>query len=120
MSKPSKSFKLRPADLKPLVEGLGGCIASDKITVEGMKVGYMYRQSPFDSFDSGWCFSAGTESQEFMDEPSNHGIFDVNVIANYDPDVIPFLKERPGAAFERDPETGQFVPVEFEPGECRP
>ena len=26
-----------------------------------------------------------------MDEASNHGVYDVNTIANYDPDIIPLL-----------------------------
>ncbi len=35
-----------------------GCIVSDRITKEGFKVGYMYREAPDeDNPDSGWRFS---------------------------------------------------------------
>lgn len=31
---------------------------------------------------------SGYESQEYMDEPNNHAIYDVNTAANYDPEII--------------------------------
>ena len=38
-----------------------GCIATDRITVDGLPVGYMYREKPeegdpFERYDSGWRF----------------------------------------------------------------
>ncbi len=41
-----------------------GCIATDRITVDGLPVGYMYREkpeegNPFEGYDSGWRFTAG-------------------------------------------------------------
>lgn len=52
-----------------------------------------------------------------MDDPENLALYDVNTIANYDPDVIPFLEAAVGSAFERDPESGQFLATEFSPDE---
>lgn len=71
------------------------------ITVKGNRVGYMYRQLPQNKCDSGWVFTAGTESQEFMDDANNHGIYNINTIANYDPEIIPLLDSPAGSAFER-------------------
>lgn len=95
--------------------GHGGCIASDMITVDGMKVGYMYREEPHYDTDSGWVFLAGIESQDYMDEPSNHAIYDVNTIANCDPEILPFLNAPAGSAFARDPGTGEFLEESFQP-----
>ena len=117
MPTPPKKFKLRADQLMPLATGHGGCIATDMITVQGMKVGFMYRQPPLNRQDSGWCFTAGTEPPEFMDDAANHSIYDVNTIANCDPDIIPLLDAPIGSAFERDHSTGEFFPVEFEPQE---
>ncbi len=39
-----KQFKLSPSQIQTLVTGYGSCIATDRITVDGMKVGYMYRE----------------------------------------------------------------------------
>ena len=48
-----------------------------------------------------------------MDNPNNLAIYDVNTIANYDREIIPFLNAPVGAAYERRPETGLFMPVDF-------
>lgn len=114
---PKKAIRLRPEDIKPLVKGLGGCLATDRITVEGRPVGYMYRESPQDELDSGWRFMAGDESDAYMDDSSNHGVYPVNTIANYDPDIIAHLNEAVGAAFLRDPKTGEFMSAEDSAGD---
>jgi hypothetical protein len=87
------------------------------ITVEGRKVAYMYREEPRNDQDGGWVFTAGQESQAYMDNPDNHGIYDVNTIANYDPEIIPFLDAPAGAAFERQSPSGRFAQVGGEPWE---
>ncbi|MCL2873276.1 MAG: DUF2185 domain-containing protein, partial [Betaproteobacteria bacterium] len=101
-------------EIKPLAPNRGGCIATDMITVQGMPVGYMVREQSEHTDDSGWSFSAGIESQEYMDDTSNHGVYDVNTIANYSPDIIPFLDAPPFSAFARDKETGKFVEIPYE------
>lgn len=64
-----------------------GCIVSDRITKEGFKVGYMYREAPDeDNPDSGWRFLAGNEDEAYMNESSNHSVFSINTICNYDRD----------------------------------
>ena len=48
-----KEYKLKSEEIIKLVELKGGCIASDKITVDGFQVGYMYRENPSNESDSG-------------------------------------------------------------------
>ena len=79
-----------------------GCIATDKITKEGFKVGYMYREEPSESSpDSGWRFMAGNEDDGYMNDPDNLHIFALNTICNYDRDIIPYLKSEIGSAYIR-------------------
>ena len=79
-----------------------GCIVSDKITKEGYKVGYMYRENPTSNMpDSGWRFLAGNEDASFMNAPKNHHVFAINTICNYDSDIIPYLNSNIGSAFIR-------------------
>ena len=79
-----------------------GCIVSDKITKEGFKVGYMYREEPStDVPDSGWRFMAGNEDDEYMSNVDNHHIFAINTICNYDPDLIPYLHSKIGSTYIR-------------------
>ena len=105
----AKKFKLDKSEIKQLISNLGGCYASDRITVDGQKVGYMYREQPDFDVDSGWRFFAGDETPECTSEASNFEIYDVNTICNYDASIIPFLDSPPGLAFVRDPKSGQFV-----------
>jgi hypothetical protein len=37
----------------------------------------------------------------------------VNIIANYDPDTLPFLDAPVGSAYERHPKSGRFRSVAF-------
>jgi hypothetical protein len=108
----AKKFKLKAEDIKPLAMGRGACIATDMITRHGKRVGFMYREKPETAQDSGWRFMSGLEDQAYMDEAENHGIYDVNTIANYDPTIIPLLDEAEGAAFERVPGAARFRPVD--------
>jgi hypothetical protein len=103
-----KKFKLKESDIKELVPRMGYCMATDKITVEGLCVGYMYREEAEDVNDSGWRFFSGTETQEYIDNPDNIGIYDVNTIANYDNAVIPYLNEQMGAELNRIEDTDDF------------
>jgi hypothetical protein len=112
-----KVFCLPSEAIKPdLAPGRGSCLASDLITVTGYPVGFMYRADPDNELDSGWRFFAGTESTEYCDDPANFEMYDVNTIANHDPGIIPLLDSEPGSAFERQPESVNFVPTEFPPG----
>jgi hypothetical protein len=112
-----KQYAISEDKIKPLAEGHGAAFATDLITVLGNKIGYMYRDEPDNEYDSGWRFMAGTETDDYMLDANNIGIYDVNTIANYDPDIIPLLDAPIGAAFERPNGTGDFVEVDdFEPG----
>lgn len=108
-----KNFKLTAAQIKPLAEGYGGCLATDRITVDGAKVGFMQRDEPHNPADSGWQFTAGDESDAYMEDGDNHLVYDVNTIANYDPEIIPFLDAPIGTALMRD-ENGAFIEIDYE------
>ncbi len=107
-----KPFRLSAEQIRPLAPGHGACFATDRITVDGEPVRYMYREAPDNDVDSGWRFLAGTEDQAYLDDSANIGLYDVNTIANYDPAIIPLLDALEGSAFERRIEDGEFVPVE--------
>ena len=109
----NRNYHVKAEDVKHLLpdwEGADGCIATNRITVEGRKVGYCYREEPDGGWDSGWRFTAGDESDEYMDDPNNAGIYKLNTICNDDPDIIPLLNTPAPCAFERD-ENGVFQQI---------
>lgn len=107
-----KTYKLAAEEIKPLVIGRGGCIATDQISVDGLPVRFMYREESNNSDDSGWRFMSGFEDDAYMADPNNHDIYDVNTIANYDSSIVPFLDAPVGSAFEKLPESEQFVAID--------
>ena len=112
----NRDYHVKAEDMKNLLpdwEGADGCIATNRITVEGCKVGYCYREKPDGDWDSGWRFTAGDESDEYMDDPNNAGIYKLNTICNDDPDIIPLLNTPAPCAFARD-ENGVFQPEVLE------
>lgn len=114
-----KKYALDAAQIKPLAPKRGGCIATDRITVDGKKVGYMVRDKPVNANDSGWQFFSGDESQAYLDDTSNSTVFDVNTLANFDPAILPYLDAPFGTAFERAPGSASFVQVRgtaYQPG----
>ena len=109
----NRDYYVKAEDMKELLpdwEDATGCIATNRITVEGCKVGYCCREKPDGDWDSGWRFTAGDESEEYMDDPNNAGIYKLNTICNDDPDIIPLLNTPAPCAFERD-ENGVFQQI---------
>ena len=107
----SRRFKLNPDDIKDIIKPIGYCIASDKITVEGMAVGFMYREEPESAEDSGWRFLSGDETEEYVENRNNSMIFDVNTIANYDAAIVPYLSSPVGSELERASNSNEFEPL---------
>lgn len=111
-----KDFAIPTGRLRPLLRGWDGptgCIATDRILVDGCPVGYMYREEPDYDGDSGWRFLAGDESDEYLQDLHNSDFYDLNTLCNYDAEIMPFLTAPVGAAYERDLD-GRLVRLEEE------
>lgn len=98
-----KKFKIKAEDIQKLIPHRGECFATDHITVDGMKIGFMYREEPEDRKDSGWRFFSGTETEEYINDFNNTEVYDLNTIANYDPAIIPYLD----ASYDTELERGE-------------
>lgn len=112
---PQKDFVLQADEINELFSWREpmGAFATDRILVDGEKVGYMYREEPDPDpsnveFDSGWRFFAGDEDDEYIAKAESIGVYSLNMIANYDPDIIPHLTAEYGTAFTRD-ENGKLT-----------
>ncbi len=109
--KSRKKYKIPKSTMKRLIicDGAAGCFATDRIIVDGAKVGFMYREKPLDEQDSGWRFMAGDETEEYMSNTDMSGIYHLNTICNYDEEIIPLLGSPAGSFFVRN-DKGDFVP----------
>ena len=107
-----KRFRLSADQIKSLVPNRGSCLASDRVTVDGARLCYMYRETGDNDLDSGWRFLCGDESEIYVANPGNFELYDVNTIANYSPDIVEFLDIPGPCAFVRD-EEGRWSPLRY-------
>ena len=101
---PRKRHKLAQNQLLPLLHGwvgAAGCLATNRILADGADVGYCYREEPAGEWDSGWRFTAGDESDEYMDDPRHSDVYTLNCIANYDTAILPILNTPAPCAFAK-------------------
>jgi len=106
-----KPYRLTAAEIRPLAEGHGACIASDKITVDGAPVRFMYREPALHDVDSGWRFLSGLESDAYLQDAAHHAFYDCNTIANFDRTIVPYLDAPVGSVFEKPPGAAEFARV---------
>ena len=90
------------------------CFVTRRVLDDGCPVGYVYREEPDDEEDSGWRLTANDESDDYMDDAENLAYVSLGVVLNLDDTFIELLDEPAGAAYVRNPETGQFEPCEDE------
>ena len=94
-----KKFIIPPEDIQPLAMGYGECIIPDTVLVSGMPITHIFRVAPENRLDSGWRFYSGIETPGYMKD--RQGVYDVNIAANYCPEIIQFLDSLPYTAFEK-------------------
>jgi hypothetical protein len=97
----AKAYRLSAEAIAPLATGRGGCIATDRIVVDGAPVGFMYRETPTNPMDSGWRFFAGDEDERYLETAANMAMYDVNTVTNYDPAIVAHLDAAVDSSFER-------------------
>lgn len=95
-------------------DSMGFCLVSNLISLEGKKVGFMYREELEEDAenDSGWRFLAGTEDQEYVDNEANSKVYEVETIADFDPAIIPYLNYPFGTELERIEGKDEFSIIE--------
>ena len=108
----TKTFLIPANKIRQIIDSNAGCLATDRITIDGSRVGWMYRSDASRPEDSGWRFFAGDESDSYMADTSNHNVYSVNTIANYDPSIVPYLDSPVGSAYERLPDMQDFIRVD--------
>jgi uncharacterized protein YegJ (DUF2314 family) len=87
------------------------CIVTNNILYEGRRVGYLYREEPDNNDDSGWRFTAGDESDEYMEDPDNSSYVSLSAVLREDDGILPLLEREAGAAFVKD-DGGSFIELD--------
>lgn len=86
------------------------CFVTHNILYGGEKVGYLYREAPDYEDDSGWRFTTGAESDEYMDDSNNSSYVSLGAVLREDDSVIDILEYESGVAFVRNKD-GDFEEI---------
>lgn len=81
-----------------------------RILHDGLPIWFLYRETPDEEQDSGWRFTAGDESDDYMADSDNSSYVSLGAVLARDDSVIHLLDEPAGSAFRRDEASGLFVP----------
>ena len=77
-------------------------MVSRMVSEEEKKPLFMYREKRTRPEDSGWRIFSGYESQEYIDNPNNTGIYDPSTILKIDSSIRELLLKGIGSVFERE------------------
>ena len=87
------------------------CFVTNNILYEARPVGYLYREEPDHDDDSGWRFTAGDETDEYMEDTNNSSYVSLGAVLREDDSYLSLLEREAGVAFARDDE-GNFVELD--------
>jgi hypothetical protein len=85
------------------------CFVTNRVLVDGRRVGYLYREEPDEEEDSGWRLTANDESDEYMSNAENLAYVSLGAVLSKDDSFRHLLDSPVGSAFVRDAKTGSFV-----------
>lgn len=89
---------------------MGYCLAPKRLVDNHLEIKYFYRENPDDDNDSGLRFFEGNESQEFLDNPDNIGLYDLETIIEMDSSLPAVLKYLPvGVSYEKIDGVWKFI-----------
>ena len=84
------------------------CFVKNNILDEGEAIGYLYREEPDAEDDSGWRFTTGSETDEYMNNSENSSYVSLGAVLREDDSVVHLLEHTSGIAFAKD-QNGNFV-----------
>lgn len=87
------------------------CFVTNNVLYEGRQVGYLYREEPDYDDDSGWRFTAGDETDEYMEDSDNSSYVSLGAVLREDDGCLALLDREAGVAFAKD-EKGNFVELD--------
>lgn len=92
------------------MNNFGYVLASKMLVEQKLPVLFMYREQGVNG-DSGWRFFSGLEEQEYVDDPNNIAIYDINTILNIDKSIKPYLILKGNCAYERSDSNHEFKDI---------
>ncbi len=81
---------------------IGGLMVSKMVVDKNIKPRFIYREKRTLLEDSGWRIFTGLETEEYIDNPDNIGIYNPSTILNIDPSIENLLLNGIGSVYEKN------------------
>jgi len=88
------------------------CFVTSKVLYDGVKIGYLYRETPDNEEDSGWRILAGDETDDYMNDADNLHFVSLGAVLREDDRILALLKAPAGSSFEWHEAQQAFVAIE--------
>ncbi len=95
----------------PTKKYLQRCYVSHRVLNDGIRVGYLYRESPDRDDDSGWRMMAGDESEDYINDSNNLSYVSLGAVLREDASIVGLLETPAPCAFVRGEDDNQFEAV---------
>ena len=73
---------------KKLIENAGGCIITRSLLDGTSKLRWLFREQGVNPNDNGWRAIGDSDTQEYIDDPSNSVVVDFDTLAKMEPAVL--------------------------------
>ncbi len=91
---------------------IGAIFVSNKILLNKESPSWMYREEPSNDGDSGWRVFAGSEDDEYLDNPDNFKLITADQLIKIDEEIKVNLLAPYGFSFERNTISRKWVIVD--------
>ena len=88
------------------------CFVTNRVLNGEAPARYLYRESPDSDDDSGWRITAGDETDEYMDDPSNSAYVSLGSVLRQDDSFVDLLGTLAPCAFSRNAANQRFEAVD--------
>lgn len=91
------------------IENAGGCIITKSLLEESSKLRWIFREQGVNPNDSGWRAIGDSDTQDYINNPSNSIVVDFNTLAKIEPAVLSVYQLPIGTDLEfHYDETGKY------------
>ena len=74
--------------MKKYVENTGPCIVTKSILNGETKFRWLFREEPLDNIDTGWMAFGDSDNDEYVNDPKNLSVVDLNTLINIEPTIL--------------------------------
>ena len=74
--------------MKKYVENAGSCIVTKSLLNGETKFRWLFREEPLDNIDTGWLAFGDSDNNEYVNDPKNLSVVDLNTLINIEPTIL--------------------------------